>query len=214
MESLFSQPRRVDEKLLTLAGEIDRFEGYEEPHAARVAAVAEELGRAFNLASQDLFFLNQAALVHDIGEMSMGRHYITLRRELTANERIDLQRHPVIGEQEASKIGLSRGVQLIVRWHHEWWNGAGYPDRIEGEQIPLTARILRAADTYSSLTSTRPFRRAKSDEEARRHIVEWAGVEIDPEVARALLNIRVPDADRAEDIRDPEGQLHSLSILK
>jgi len=113
----------------------------------------------------------------------------------------------------------------VIRWHHEWWNGTGYPDRIEGEQIPLTARILRAADTFSSLTSSRPFRRAKSDEEARRHFAEWAGIEVDPDVARALLNIRMPDMQkpaREQGLNpetnaptiDPEKPLPHLSIVK
>jgi len=201
-----------DEKLLAISAEIDEFECYDIPAGRRVASIAGALGRSFNLASQDLFFLNQAALLHDIGEMAMGRHYITLARELTANERIDLERHPVIGEQETAKQGLPRAVQLIVRWHHEWWNGSGYPDRIEGEQIPLAARILRAADTYTAITATRPFRRSNSDEEARQHITEWAGIEIDPEVARALLNIRIPEVETLT----PQGasvERHSLSIL-
>ena len=191
---------------------MDAFECYDEPHGRRVAAIAEALGRSFNLASQDLFFLDQAALIHDIGEMSMGRHYITLARQLTPNERIDLERHPVIGEQEAAKLDLPRAVQLIIRWHHEWWNGGGYPDRIEGEQIPLTARILRAADSYASLTASRPQRRAKSDEDARRHIAEWAGIEIDPEIARALLNIPVPTIE-TEPVAAVASERHSLSIL-
>ena len=166
MESILTRSRTPDDKLLAISAEMDAFECYDVPAGRRVAAIAEALGKTFNLASQDLFFLNQAALIHDIGEMSMGRHYITLTRELTAKERIDLQRHPVIGEQETAKLGLPRATQLIVRWHHEWWNGSGYPDRIEGEQIPLTARILRAADTYAALTASRPFRRARSVEEA------------------------------------------------
>ena len=212
VESILTRSRTPDDKLLAVSADMDAFECYDGPQGRRVAAIAEALGRSFNLASQDLFFLDQAALVHDIGEMSMGRHYITLARELTANERIDLERHPVIGEQEAAKLGLPRAVQLIVRWHHEWWNGSGYPDRIEGEQIPLAARILRAADTYAALTASRPFRRAKSDEEARRLITEWAGIEIDPEIARALLNIRIPDVE-AERAAAAAAERHSLSIL-
>ncbi len=202
-----------DEKLLAISAEIDTFECYDVPAGRRVAAIAGALGRSFNLASQDLFFLDQAALVHDVGEMAMGRHYITLARELTANERIDLERHPVIGEQETAKLGLPRAVQLIVRWHHEWWNGSGYPDRIEGEQIPLAARILRAADTFAALTASRPFRRSKSDEEARRHISEWAGIEIDPEVARAILTIRMPDVEEFS-VQAAAVERNSLSILK
>ncbi|MDQ3042737.1 MAG: HD domain-containing protein, partial [Acidobacteriota bacterium] len=91
----------------------------------------------FNLASHDRYSLRQAALVHDVGEMIMNRDYIKAGRKLREDERVDMQRHPIIGEQEAAKRGLSRAVQLLVRWHHEWWNGAGYPDALEREQIPL-----------------------------------------------------------------------------
>ena len=79
-----------------------------------------------------------------------------------------MQRHPVIGEQEAAKRGLNRSVQLFIRWHHEWWNGSGYPDALEYEQIPLAARILRVADTYSALTDKRPYQRAFSASEAKK----------------------------------------------
>lgn len=187
VETILNQARQADDRLLAIAAKIDAFECYREPHAERVAAIAGALAREFKLASQDLFFLDQAALLHDIGEAAMDRQYISAARDLTQNERLDLHRHPVIGEQEVAKLGLPRGVQLIVRWHHEWWNGAGYPDRIEGEQIPLTARILRAADTWAALTSDRPFRKALTNDEARRHITEWAGIELDPDIARALI---------------------------
>ncbi len=120
----------------------------------------------------------------------MARDYIAASRVLTVEERIDLQRHPVIGEQSTAKIGLPRAVQLIVRWHHEWWNGSGYPDGLEGEQIPLAARIFRVADTYSSLVSPRPFREAMSPEDARKYLIEWAGIEFDPAVVKAFLSPR------------------------
>ena len=166
---------------------MDEFEGYASAHGRRIAAIADALAAEFNLASRDRFFLQQAAMLHDIGELSMNREYIRSNRVLTINERLDLQRHPVIGEQEVARIGLPRGVQLIVRWHHEWWNGSGYPDALESEQIPLAARILRAADTYSSLTASRPFRAASSADQAKRYLVEWAGIEFDPAVVRAFL---------------------------
>lgn len=136
----------------------------------------------------------------------MARGYISAARALTVNERFDLERHPVIGEQEAARLGLPRGVQLIVRWHHEWWNGGGYPDRIEGEQIPLAARILRAADTYAALVSPRPYREALSEAEARRFVAEWAGIEIDPDVARALLYLPSVDQTRSQQARQPAGE--------
>ena len=83
---------------------------------------------------------------------------------------------------------LSRAVQLIVRWHHEWWCGAGYPDALTGEEIPLAARILRVADTYAALVTPRPYRPAMSQEEARKYMVEWAGIEFDPAVVKAFLS--------------------------
>src|SRR5213080_3657231 len=85
--------------------------------------------------------------------------------------------------------GADRGAQLLVRWHHEWWNGGGYPDGLRFEQIPLAARILRAADAYASLTDDRPFRKAFTEQQAREHLIEWAGLEFDPRVVQALLSL-------------------------
>ncbi len=187
MESILSEKTETNEKLLRLSAQMDEFEGYNSAHGKRIAAIADALGATFNLASRDRFFMQQAALLHDIGEMSMNREYIRVPRELNMNERIDLERHPVIGEQEASKLGLPRGAQLIIRWHHEWWNGSGYPDGIENEQIPLAARILRVSDTYASLTAARPSRAARTAEEAKKYLIEWAGIEFDPTVVKAFM---------------------------
>jgi len=177
----------AEDKLLKFAVAIDEFEGYLHSHAARVAVLSDALARKFNLASHDRFSMRQAALLHDIGEPVMNRDYIKSDRALTGDERIDMQRHPVIGEQEAARLGLPRGAQLIVRWHHEWWNGDGYPDGLESEQIPLGARILRVADAYGSLTASRPFRAAWPENVATKHLIEFAGIEFDPGVVKALM---------------------------
>ncbi|HEY0429682.1 MAG TPA: HD domain-containing phosphohydrolase [Pyrinomonadaceae bacterium] len=187
MESASILKEEFEEKLLQIAAATDAFEGYAHPHAARIAVLADALAQKFNLASHDRFSLQQAALVHDIGETLMNREYFKARRLLRADERVDMQRHPVIGEQEAAKQGLSRAVQLLVRWHHEWWNGTGYPDALEQEHIPLAARILRVADTYAALTDDRPYKAAISAEEARKYLVEWAGIEFDPKIVKAFL---------------------------
>jgi len=187
VESILANSAEKDEKLIRLSAQIDGFEGYHSSHGQRIAAIADVLATTFNLASRDRFFLQQAALIHDVGELSMNRDYIRAPRRLSENERLDLERHPVIGEQESAKLGLPRGVQLIVRWHHEWWNGSGYPDSLEGEQIPLAARILRVSDTYAAMTAARPYRAARSAEEAKKYLVEWAGIEFDPVVVKAFL---------------------------
>jgi HD-GYP domain-containing protein (c-di-GMP phosphodiesterase class II) len=180
----------IDARLLELSSEIDAFEGYTHAHGLRIAEIAEQIGKHFHMAAHDRFFMHQAALLHDLGELVMGRDYINSRRSLSTEERLDLQRHPVIGEQAAAKRGYSRGVQLLVRWHHEWWNGTGYPDAISGEQIPLAARILRVADSYAALTDERPRRAAMPDEEARKYLTEWAGLEFDPAVVKAFMDLQ------------------------
>src|ERR1041385_6855270 len=181
--------RAAGEAFMRLAKATDEFESSAPPHAPRVAALAGELAARFRLSRADRSAIVFAALLHDVGEAAMKRDYIRREGPLNEAERLDLQRHPVIGEQEAARAGAERAVQLLVRWHQEWWNGAGYPDALRGEQIPLGARILRVADAYAALTDTRPFRPAGTEAEARKHLTLWAGLEFDPQVVRAFLSL-------------------------
>lgn len=174
-----------------LAKTVDRFERYENPHAQRVATIADEIAHAFHLARHDRGSLYAASLLHDLGEVAMERDYIQADHALTTEERLDLARHPVIGEREASRVGADRAAQLLVRWHHEWWNGAGYPDALRREEIPLAARILRVADSYAALTDDRPFRPSLSEEAARRELTHLAGIEFDPSVVAVFLSLNV-----------------------
>jgi HD-GYP domain-containing protein (c-di-GMP phosphodiesterase class II) len=177
------------EAFLELAKTTDRFERYEHAHAQRIATIADELATMFHLARHDRGSLQAAALLHDLGEVAMEREYIQAARPLTIEERLDLARHPVIGEREASRVGADRAAQLLVRWHHEWWNGCGYPDALRREEIPLAARILRVADSYVALKEARPFRAALSEDEARRELADAAGIEFDPAVVNMLLSL-------------------------
>ena len=189
MQSVSIVKEDLDENLEKIAKMNDLFEGYAHPHAARIAVLADATAKIFNMASHDRRSLRQAALIHDIGELVMNRDYIKAGRILSGEESVDMQRHPVIGEQEAARRGLSRAVQLLVRWHHEWWNGGGYPDALRRERIPLAARILRVADTFSALTDARPYSAAISADEAKRYLSEWAGIEFDPSVVKAFLSL-------------------------
>jgi len=181
--------KATGEAFLELAKTTDRFERYEHAHAQRIATIADELAMMFHLARHDRGSLQAAALLHDLGEVAMERDYIQASRPLTIEERLDLARHPVIGEREASRAGADRAAQLLVRWHHEWWNGCGYPDALRREEIPLAARILRVADSYVALTEARPFRAALSDAEARRELAGGAGIEFDPAIVNVLLSL-------------------------
>jgi HD-GYP domain-containing protein (c-di-GMP phosphodiesterase class II) len=137
--------------------------------------------------------------MHDLGEVAMEREYIQRAGPLTEEERVDLTRHPVIGEQEAARASADRAVQLLVRWHHEWWNGSGYPDALRQNEIPLAARILRVADSYAAMTDARPFRQAMSEDNARQALIEGAAIEFDPAVVSVFLSL-----DKFDELRSFE----------
>src|SRR5258708_16059846 len=122
-----------------LAAEADEFECYQNPHAARIAVIADQLARSFNLGSRDRFSLRAAALLHDLGEVAMAREYIQRLGSLTAEERIDLARHPIIGEREAARAGPDRAPQSLVRLHHDSWHGISYPPGFRFKQTPFPA---------------------------------------------------------------------------
>jgi len=186
--TIVGSDENLERKLFVrIARRTDEFEGYPRAHAERIAMLAAEIGIIFNLASKDRQSLQAAALLHDVGEAAMARDYIQRVGSLTDAERLDLERHTVIGEQEAARTGADRATQLIIRWHHEWWNGGGYPDALRREEIPLAARILRVADSYASMRERRPFRPALTESEARARLAAWAGIEFDPRVVEALL---------------------------
>ncbi len=179
----------VEAQLMELAAEIDQVEGYVSPHGTFIARMAEALGNHLGIRDGDLLALKQAALTHDLGERVMKREYFARRGELTWDERFDLWRHPILGEQAAAQRELPRQAQLLIRWHHEWWNGRGYPDNLAGDAIPLGARILRVVDTYSALISDRPYREGFDESMAKQIIADNAGIEFDPRVVKAFLEL-------------------------
>ena len=183
------EERSLGGRLLKVAIEIDRVEGYSEPHAIAIAWTAEKVGTRMGLHGVDLTAVKFAALAHDLGERAMKRDYLLRPRALSWEETLDLWRHPILGEQAAGELKLPRHSQLLIRWHHEWWNGGGYPDGLAGKAIPLGARILRAVDSYFALISDRPHRRRFDRIEAEQIIADLAGIEFDPQVVKLLLQV-------------------------
>lgn len=177
------------DNLFKLANTIDLFEQYSRPHASQMARLAEALALRIGISGSDLNTLKIAALMHDVGEMIMDSPALRKGGLIDFKYKIELWRHPIIGEQQLAKRELPRQAQLLVRWHHEWWNGSGYPDMLRKETIPIGARILRLVDTYDSLTADRPYREAFSLEQAQNIIEKSAGIEFDPYLVKVFLEI-------------------------
>src|SRR5258708_17123526 len=150
LEAINGDQQTAIEVFRNLGAGADEYEGYAHPHAGRIAVIADQIGRSFNLGSRDRFSLRIAALAHDLGETVMNLDYIKRAGTLSDEERIDLARHPLLGAREAANAGADRGAQLLVRWHLAWWDGYGYPDDLLFEQIPLRARLLRVPELYAS----------------------------------------------------------------
>jgi len=201
----FSEAERtLGDRLLKIAIEIDRVEGYSEPHAIAIARMVEKIGARMGLHGVDLTALKFAALAHDLGERAMKRNYLLRPGALSWEETLDLWRHPILGEQAAGELKLSRQTQLLIRWHHEWWNGGGYPDGLAGEAIPVGARILRAVDSYYSFISSRPHRQRFDRTEAEQIVADLAGIEFDPQVVKLLLQVLAEERAREATFAYPE----------
>ena len=177
---------KAREEITRVADRVDSFENYNYPHSRLVAELATRLARRLGLTSQDTHAITEAALLHDIGLETMKPAYHSTTGLLSYEERMDLWRHAVIGEQQMAKRDASRHAQLLVRWHHEWWNGLGYPDMLAFEDIPIGARVLRAVELYSALIGDRPYRAAMNGEQAMETLKAAAGIECDPYVVKAL----------------------------
>ncbi len=177
--------------LAGLASLFDAAEGYGAPHASAVADLAEALGRRLGLPEPSLLSLRIAALAHDAGQVTLPRDLFRKAGPLTAEEWFLVRTHPLIGELALRQTvpDLSE-VPSLIRWHHERWDGAGYPDRLQGEEIPLGARILALADAVSALGQARPHRPARPPREVRAELLRETGLQFDPAVVQAWIALR------------------------
>ncbi|MFN6962433.1 MAG: diguanylate cyclase [Pyrinomonadaceae bacterium] len=168
-----------------LATAIDARDQVGVGHVRRTQIYAIGLGEILGLAERDIHALRTGALLHDIGKLAVPEHILNKSEELTSAEREKTKVHSSVGASILEKVNFDYPVVPTVRYHHEHWDGSGYPEGLRGENIPLTARILAIADAYDSLRSDRPFRRGYTREDARRIMMAEAGIKFDP----TLLNL-------------------------
>src|SRR5919108_271726 len=146
----------------------------------RVQIYAEGLGQLFKLSEAEIEALKAGALLHDIGKLAVPDHILNKPGKLTEAEFERMKIHTTVGAQILERVGFPYPVVPIVRYHHERWDGGGYPEGLKGEEIPLTARILSVVDCFDSAREDRPYRRGMTPEEAINYVLEESGKTYDP----------------------------------
>jgi putative two-component system response regulator len=152
--------------LFSLAHSIEARDPYTHGHCERLAEMSARMGERLGVPEEQIKALRRAGVVHDIGKVAVPDSILLKPGPLTADETKVMQKHPVVGERICAPLKTFRLVLPIIRHHHEKHNGTGYPDGLQGEEIPLTARILQLSDVYDALTTDRPYKVAFTPEVA------------------------------------------------
>ena len=156
-------------------------------HVRRTQIFAVGIGRIIGLPESDIDALRTGALLHDIGKLAIPDHILNKPESLTPAEFEKTKIHPLVGASILEKVGFTYPVVPTVKYHHECWDGRGYPEGLKGDQIPLTARILCLADAFDTLRGARPYRPAMSREKARQIVQAEAGTRFDPSIVNILI---------------------------
>lgn len=177
--------------VLALANAVDAKDTYTGGHSGRLAEMAVAVGHHMHLNNGFVEDLRWGAILHDIGKIGIPDNILRKPSALTTEEWAVIRQHPVIGAQILAPVPKLARAALIVRHHHEWWNGQGYPDHLTDEAIPLGARILSVVDAYSAITDDRVYKRGVSHEQALRELQRCTGTQFDPQIVAIFLQIAV-----------------------
>lgn len=171
----------------SLAAAVDVRDGYTHQHSRLVSELAAAIARRIGLASGEVARISVAALLHDVGKIGVPDSILTKEGSLTREEWECVRRHPVLGKRIMEQSPELTDVTPLVLHHQERYDGSGYPERLRGDQIPLGARIIAAADAYHAIRSDRPYRSGRTHREAMRELERCSGTQFDPMVVKALI---------------------------
>ena len=178
---------------LVLGDVIEADDGYTGEHCKSVVSLALELAEQLGLSPERQRNLEFAALLHDVGKIAIPKEIINKPGKLDPHEWTIIKTHTLEGQKMLDRVGgFMREVGIIVRSHHERWDGGGYPDGLAGEQIPLEARIITCCDTWNAMRTDRPYRKALSHDVAVAELVANAGGQFDPYVVETFLKLVAP----------------------
>lgn len=186
--------QRLSQKLFeqtatALVNAIDAKDTYSRGHSVRVAEYSEKIARAMGKSDEECNKIYYAALLHDVGKIGIDDAIINKKGKLTDEEYNTIKHHPVFGNQILSSINEYPYLSIGAHYHHERYDGKGYPEKLKGNDIPEIARIIAVADAYDAMTSTRSYRPAIPQELVREEIVKNAGTQFDPDIAKIMQHI-------------------------
>ncbi len=181
--------KRTSHLLFGLVSALDLRDTDTQWHSRRVSAYAKRLAEALGLEGKKLLAVERGALLHDVGKIGISDTILLKPGKLTEEEWVLMRKHPEYGYHILKAIEFLGDARLLVWEHHERWDGRGYPKGLKGEEIYIGARIFAVIDTYDSMTSDRPYRKAMPHEAACREITERSGSQFDPEVVTAWQGI-------------------------
>jgi len=211
VRNMFTQTVRA------LASAIDARDPSTKKHSEHVSDIAVEIGQAMNLSEPELEQLEWAGLLHDIGKIGIRDAVLLKPEKLTREERILMNEHPAKGEEILKDVDQLAAERPLIRHHHEWYNGSGYPDRLIGEEIPLLARVLHVADAFEAMTASRPYRPIPlTTAEALEELHRYAGIQFDPTVVEAFARTKTAiqtSPDEGDEPGEPERQVTPVPTL-
>jgi riboflavin transporter FmnP len=195
-----------------LASAIDARDPKTKQHSQHVSSIAVDIGRAMRCSEAELEQLEWGGLLHDIGKIGIADSVLLKPDRLNREERIAMNAHPVKGEEILRPVERLAPELPLIRHHHEWYNGSGYPDRLVGEAIPFLARILHVADAYEAMTAIRPYRLTPlSHQQAMAELTKYSGIQFDPKVVEAFGRTEwASGTKRAIALPEPEAQIPVL----
>lgn len=174
----------------TIINALEARDTYHRGHSDRVMRYAVRLGRARGLSPAELTTLSFAAVLHDIGKIGLAEEIIGKDTPLDEAEWVVVRRHPIVGEALVGSIPYLEEAAVVIRHHHERWDGEGYPNRLSGEEIPVLSRILAIAESYDAMTSERPYRHPLAIERALLELEGNAGEQFDPKLVPLFIESR------------------------
>jgi putative nucleotidyltransferase with HDIG domain len=192
-----------------LVATLDARDRYTAGHSAAVAIYARDIARRTGLSEEEQELVHLCGLVHDVGKIGLSAGLLEKPGALSLDERRQMEQHPVIGERILRNVADYSEIAAIVRHHHERVDGNGYPDRLEGDEIPLLSRIIAVADAYNAMTSDRPYRDAMPSRVARLRLAQAVESQFDTSVVAAFEAILTTASEDYRTASGPEFVLNS-----